>query len=208
MMVISYFDEQILKTHTKHVHFVLFYIASSRVSVNIVKENVDFELAGLFYSSSMPTNYFYPIVQPKFSSKAYIFPLTDLIRIVSDVQIARVWTRLVTKKLTISICYILIIETNFISFLSVSIILGKFVNEFWNDKIKVHRANYLVNKVSSRDGRDRKHISVNIKSKIVRIIKQSFAGVAIGICYLNYLNFRSYFICRMKCFCCDDTSCD
>lgn len=30
--VFQYFDEQILKTYTKHVHFMLFYIASLRVS--------------------------------------------------------------------------------------------------------------------------------------------------------------------------------
>lgn len=30
--VLQYFDEQILKTYTKHVHFMLFYIASLRVS--------------------------------------------------------------------------------------------------------------------------------------------------------------------------------
>lgn len=36
-VIINYFDEQILKTHTKHVHFVLFYIASFRVSFNIAQ---------------------------------------------------------------------------------------------------------------------------------------------------------------------------
>jgi RNA polymerase I specific transcription initiation factor RRN3 len=30
--IFHYFDEQILKTYTKHVHFVLFYIASLKVS--------------------------------------------------------------------------------------------------------------------------------------------------------------------------------
>lgn len=30
--IFDYFDEQILKTYTKHVHFVLFYIASIKVS--------------------------------------------------------------------------------------------------------------------------------------------------------------------------------
>lgn len=34
--LLSYFNEQILKTYTKHVHFVLFYIASFRVSLNFV----------------------------------------------------------------------------------------------------------------------------------------------------------------------------
>jgi RNA polymerase I-specific transcription initiation factor RRN3 len=30
--ILQYFDEQIIKTYTKHVHFLLFYIASIRVS--------------------------------------------------------------------------------------------------------------------------------------------------------------------------------
>jgi RNA polymerase I specific transcription initiation factor RRN3 len=34
--IFHYFDEQILKTYTKHVHFVLFYIASLKVSEGIV----------------------------------------------------------------------------------------------------------------------------------------------------------------------------
>lgn len=32
MAILSYFDEQILKTYTKHMHFLMFYIASIRVS--------------------------------------------------------------------------------------------------------------------------------------------------------------------------------
>jgi hypothetical protein len=33
--IFSYFEEQILRTYTKHVHFVLFYIASFRVSCEV-----------------------------------------------------------------------------------------------------------------------------------------------------------------------------
>lgn len=37
--MLNYFDEQIIKTHTKHVHFLLFYVASFRVSEITVQVN-------------------------------------------------------------------------------------------------------------------------------------------------------------------------
>lgn len=51
--VFQYFDEQILKTYTKHVHFMLFYIASLRVSLHCAIRQTSSAWLSSFFQKSL-----------------------------------------------------------------------------------------------------------------------------------------------------------